>query len=123
MQREAMAPRAAHTQPPPPAEEVIAAVDIEAAGSRLVVRFASGREATIRADLLWRRCPSAAGRRRRMDGRNLAPKDLTITKLNAIGLYAVNIGFSDGHDRGIYPWSLLLELSRQPKPEDFIIAS
>ncbi len=124
MQRAAPAPFAAHTpHTPQAADEAIVSVEIAVAGSRLAVSFASGRVATIPADLLWRRCPSSAGRRRRLHGGNLAPPDLAITKLNAIGHYAVNIGFSDGHDRGIYPWRLLLELSRQRTPADFIIAS
>ncbi|WP_298231181.1 DUF971 domain-containing protein [uncultured Azohydromonas sp.] len=29
-----------------------------------------------------------------------------------IGLYALQLRFSDGHERGIYPWSLLRELAR-----------
>ena len=27
-----------------------------------------------------------------------------------VGLYALQLRFSDGHERGIYPWSLLREL-------------
>jgi prepilin-type processing-associated H-X9-DG protein len=33
-----------------------------------------------------------------------------ITTIEPIGGYAVNIAFSDGHARGIYPWVLLKEL-------------
>lgn len=29
-----------------------------------------------------------------------------------VGLYALQLRFSDGHERGIYPWSLLRELPR-----------
>jgi prepilin-type processing-associated H-X9-DG protein len=35
---------------------------------------------------------------------------IAITDVAPIGDYAVNIAFSDGHARGIYPWSLLLDL-------------
>jgi DUF971 family protein len=28
-----------------------------------------------------------------------------------IGRYAIQLHFSDGHDRGIYPWAYLRELS------------
>jgi prepilin-type processing-associated H-X9-DG protein len=37
-----------------------------------------------------------------------------------VGSYGVNIAFSDGHDRGIYPWSYLAQLSEKPKLEDFL---
>jgi DUF971 family protein len=31
-----------------------------------------------------------------------------------VGRYALNLVFSDGHDRGIYPWAWLRELGRNP---------
>ncbi|MDK1493921.1 gamma-butyrobetaine hydroxylase-like domain-containing protein [Sinorhizobium sp. 7-81] len=36
---------------------------------------------------------------------------MTITSAEAIGSYAVRLGFSDGHDRGIYPWSYLRDIA------------
>ena len=36
---------------------------------------------------------------------------IAITHIAPIGDYAINIGFSDGHARGIYPWSLLQEIA------------
>ena len=35
---------------------------------------------------------------------------VTIQALTAMGHYGVNVAFSDGHARGIYPWSYLSEL-------------
>lgn len=56
-----------------------------------------------------------------MDGlhHNVDPA-LRLTKMNLIGRYAVNLGFSDGHDRGVYPWSLLAEIAARPTIDDFI---
>ena len=34
------------------------------------------------------------------------PEDLTITSIRPVGHYALQLLFSDGHDRGIYPWAL-----------------
>lgn len=34
-----------------------------------------------------------------------------LTRVDPIGQYALQLKFSDGHDRGIYPWALLHELS------------
>lgn len=38
-----------------------------------------------------------------------AAKDLSIEDVSAIGRYGINVAFSDGHDRGIYPWIMLRE--------------
>jgi prepilin-type processing-associated H-X9-DG protein len=57
-----------------------------------------------------------------MDHPHLKPEaDLRIVSIASIGLYAINIAFSDGHARGIYPWPLLREFAAKPKLEDFLI--
>jgi len=55
---------------------------------------------------------AASELRRQIDGIALVlPADLHLTGLQPIGNYAVRLLFSDGHDRGIYPWSYLRELA------------
>lgn len=45
----------------------------------------------------------------------LGKRDVTITQLHAVGHYAVQPVFSDGHSSGIYSWSFLHDLGlRQP---------
>lgn len=39
------------------------------------------------------------------------PDDLAITAVEPVGAYAVNLAFSDGHDRGIFPWPYLRALA------------
>ena len=91
-------------------------------GAYVNVVWQDGRSVILAADLLWRNCPSAAGRRRRIDGRNLVPRDdLRVRAVRPVGHYAVNIVFSDGHDRGIFPWTLLDALGARPKLWDFLI--
>lgn len=83
---------------------------------------ADGTASVLDARLLWEQCPSAAGRRRRIDGRHTSvPHGLIITSVNPVGRYGVNIAFSDGHDRGIYPWTYLAELQQRRRPADYII--
>jgi DUF971 family protein len=99
------------------------APDLEVVDGGRVLRVAwtGGSESRISADVLWAECPSALARRRRLDGRHIAPTaGVAIRQVARIGNYAVNIAFSDGHDRGIYPWTLLAELGRRPTPDDFI---
>lgn len=98
--------------------------EIVDAGRALKLIWFAGQTHLLEASFLWSHCPSAAGRRRRMDGiHHPRSPDLRITKLDRIGRYAVNIGFSDGHDRGVYPWSLLADFAARPTINDFIITA
>lgn len=36
---------------------------------------------------------------------------IALERIVPIGVYGVQLTFSDGHDRGIYPWGLLRELA------------
>jgi DUF971 family protein len=40
-------------------------------------------------------------------------EQILLTDIQLIGAYAVQLSFSDGHDRGIYPWSYLRELAAE----------
>lgn len=95
---------------------------IEDGGACLRLVLPSGDAHTIEASLLWSRCPSALRRRQRLDDRvPPVPLGLRITHITPLGNYAINIAFSDGHDRGVYPWSLLADLARAPKLSDFLM--
>ena len=78
-------------------------------GAALRLTFPKGA-ATLSAGDLWRECRSAQGVLRRLDDLP-APEGLTITRITPVGDYAVNIAFSDGEERGIYPFSLLGQLA------------
>lgn len=55
---------------------------------------------------------SSGSVRARVDGRATPPPaDLTIVAVHPVGRYALNLIFSDGHDRGIYPWGYLREVA------------
>lgn len=41
----------------------------------------------------------------------LLPDALRIVSVTGAGAYGIQLVFQDGHDRGIYPWSYLSELS------------
>lgn len=101
---------------------VTAQAAIIADGRALEIKGGDGVVQVLRAELLWRQCPSAAGRRRRIDGVDgNVPQGLLITAVTPVGRYGVNISFSDGHDRGIYPWGYLRDLQPRRLPADFII--
>ncbi len=98
-------------------------IAIASDGEHLEISWQDGRRAQLEAEFLWQNCPSAAGRRRRIDGLNQPQvAGLRIIAVQPVGQYAINLTFSDGHDRGIYPWGLLHKLSARPQTQDFIIA-
>ena len=57
----------------------------------------------VRAACKCSQCQSA-----RLVGKPVTPLDaVRIEEIVQVGNYALQIVFSDGHDRGIYPWALL----------------
>lgn len=55
-------------------------------------------------------CPCAKCRAARIQGRIvLVDADVKLIAMNSMG-YGLQMVFSDGHDRGIYPWVYLHEL-------------
>ncbi len=78
----------------------------------LSIEWGDGSEHTVTAAVLRAHCPSSRARRDRLDGMEAPASDgITIAMIQPIGRYAINLAFSDGHDRGIYPWSLLRDLA------------
>jgi DUF971 family protein len=97
-------------------------VNIIEDGNSLAIEWQSGKHDILDAQQLWRDCPSAHARRRRMDHPHIKPDtELRIVSVAAIGLYAINIGFSDGHARGVYPWPLLKQIATKPAVADYLV--
>ena len=66
------------------------------------------------AQLLRTGSQSAVSKRQKIEGRKpTAPEDIQIRDIHPIGSYAVNIVFSDGYDRGIFPWKFLKTLNER----------
>lgn len=64
------------------------------------------------ATALRRASRAASEIRRQADGVELLlPADLHVAAAEPIGNYALRLVFSDGHDRGIYPWPYLRALA------------
>lgn len=81
---------------------------------RLLLDWGNGREDSASAVALREACRSSRSVRARVDGWAVpAARDLTIVDVRPVGHYAVNLVFSDGHDRGIYPWAYLREIARE----------
>jgi DUF971 family protein len=91
-----------------PPDEIV----VRSGRSELVLVFAEAALA-IDASRLRAACRCADCRRERID-RDADPDSdgAMIADVRLIGDHALNIAFSDGHNRGIYPWSYLRELAR-----------
>lgn len=96
------------SQPEPPVE-----IRLTANRTVLSLVWADGTRQDLPASELRAQSPSAGTRRLKIDGLEAAvPADLTIADVRLLGRYALNLVFSDGHDRGIYPWALLQEIGK-----------
>lgn len=56
------------------------------------------------------RC-SACTATRRAGGAPAADASIALELIAPVGVYGVQLTFSDGHNKGIYPWQLLQELA------------
>ena len=81
-------------------------------GRMLDVTLPSGERLGLAAARLRQACRCAQCRRTRFDGGAVGTiPTVTIVACTPVGHYGVNIAFSDGHARGIYPWDYLRELA------------
>lgn len=93
-------------------ESGIASIGLSNGATELVVRYSDGNSASITATDLRAQAMDAVSRRQRLDdGRVFVAAGLSITAIRSVGLSGVNIVFSDGHDRAIYPYRYLNELA------------
>jgi DUF971 family protein len=80
----------------------------------LIVEWEGGAKTKLPATLLRQEARDAHSQRARLDfGEIPVAPDLMITGLVQVGAEGVNVHFSDGHDRAIYPFVYLRELSDQ----------
>lgn len=89
-----------------------ARIDVSQTLDALELTSANDELLRLPAGRLRAACRCAHCIRARIDG--VFPErfeGLAIVEIRPIGGYAINITFSDGHNRGIYPWSLLQALS------------
>jgi DUF971 family protein len=95
-------------KPPPWPTEIRLSPD----RASLEIDWSDGSSSQLAAGALRAAARDAASEAARRAGRSIEPPaDLTITAVNPIGEHAVNLVFSDGHDRAIYPWAYLRELA------------
>jgi DUF971 family protein len=69
-------------------------------------------ETQLEAAVLRQHCRCTGCRQRQAKGlSSIVAADLCVTGATPIGSYGVQFVFSDGHERGIFPWRYLRELA------------
>ena len=97
----------------------------------LTISWRDGSTSTISTEVLRRECPCAACKEKRGDTSHSKPlttkkrglaiiqntieEELDLKEIWGVGQYALGMKWGDGHDSGIYPFSLLFELGRAEK--------
>lgn len=88
-------------------------IRIDRGSHTLTVVWPNGERQPLAAAQLRRMCPCAECRRKRMLSERIEPSaQLELGHLEPMG-YGVQISFSDGHARGIYPWAYLSQLAAE----------
>jgi DUF971 family protein len=94
------------------ADTTIEGVTVAEGGATLLLMGSTPQP--LAATRLRAACRCAQCVRARADG--LFPPSfdgVAIERVSPIGSYGINIGFSDGHARGIYPWAYLSQLLKE----------
>lgn len=88
--------------------------------SRLVrIDLSSGETIRLSHFLLRTRCACADCKAAVLQGKARAiDPQVWITAALPVGSYALQLNFSDGHERGIYPWEYLEALGREAETSE-----
>lgn len=100
------------TKPAPPQPTDIT---LHAASRVLEIAYDDGQTFRLPFEFLRVYSPSAEvrGHGPGQETLQVGQRDVTITRLDRVGYYAVQPVFSDGHASGIFSWTYLYELGRE----------
>ena len=92
-------------------QPAVSALRLSSDKQSLTVSFKDGFEAVLSAELLRVESPSAEVQGHGADQKQIVrdKQDVTITQIEPVGHYAVRLSFDDGHETGIYSWSLFYD--------------
>ena len=86
-------------------------IENHAARGVLTLRWPDGGMAALTHARLRAACPCSECRAQRRAGLTVdADEAVRLTAIEPVGAYALNLAFSDGHRRGIYPYEMLVTL-------------
>ena len=87
-------------------------IKIILSGQAILVSWSDGTILQISASTLRSKSRSARSLSQRIKNeQDDIDVNLTIDNVTMVGSYAVNVKFSDGYNKGIFPWSMLREIA------------
>jgi DUF971 family protein len=78
----------------------------------VIVTWQNGSSSTISGSELRRYCACSECRARSVVGLSLINESAELNEVSLMGCYAMHAKFSDGHERGIYPWPYVYAISQ-----------
>lgn len=93
-------------------------ITLHQASRLLEISFADGKSFRLPCEFLRVFSPSAEvrGHGPGQEVLQTGKQEVTITAVEPVGQYAIQLRFSDGHDTGIYSWDLLYDYGTQQEP-------
>jgi DUF971 family protein len=96
---------------------ILASVENSVRDGVLALHFTDGTVARMSHARLRAACPCSQCRALRRAGQAVdAHPAVRLQALEPVGLYALNLKFDDGHERGIYPFQMLVEMGAEDVP-------
>ncbi|KIQ35517.1 MULTISPECIES: gamma-butyrobetaine hydroxylase-like domain-containing protein [Pseudomonas syringae group] len=87
------------------------AIQLHKASKTLTLKYASGEEYQLPAELLRVHSPSAEVQGHGKPILQHGKLNVGLTKVEPAGQYALKLTFDDGHDSGLFTWEYLHELA------------
>ncbi|MGN2405499.1 gamma-butyrobetaine hydroxylase-like domain-containing protein [Pseudomonas syringae] len=87
------------------------AIQLHKASKSLTLKYASGEEYQLPAELLRVHSPSAEVQGHGKPILQYGKLNVGLTKVEPAGQYALKLTFDDGHDSGLFTWEYLYELA------------
>ena len=87
------------------------AIQLHKASKSLTLKYASGEEYKLPAELLRVHSPSAEVQGHGKPILQHGKLNVGLTKVEPAGQYALKLTFDDGHDSGLFTWEYLHELA------------
>lgn len=93
-------------------------VTLHKATGKLEILWSDGYLSHLKGDYLRSACRCAGCEQQRRSGQSMTPSNgVVLSSLHPVGDMGLQLCFNDGHDRGIYPWPYLRELSSMSPKE------
>jgi len=97
-------------------------VDVQHIGEELAIKWSDGSESFLSLEVLRRACPCAGcqgepdvlGHLHKGPPQPLSPASFRLRRLDAVGSYALQPVWEDGHNAGIYSFEYLRRLAAAP---------